>query len=278
MTLGPGALALLLATLCFLPPGDDEVNLDELREQIATEVRAGEWSAASKSIRLLKKHGKSAVKEEVKSLDEWRKARKQLLALDEKWRKNKLTLEAALPRFEAFLQQHRKQPYLQEELIQKFTQFIESAFVLIEDFESYPLGHQQERMSVVNSPRHWGSQAARWTDERMSDEKWSVFSQTSDWTEFEALVLWIHAEKPGQVFEVRVWLKDGKGAKAPVQVRWKGWKQVRLPLRGKRAPFRIDPGGDWSQVNSIQFYKDEGIKVDVTIDDLYLEKSRAIAK
>ena len=235
--------------------------------------------AASKSIRLLKKHGKSAVKEEVKSLDEWRKARKQLVALDEKWRGNKLTVVAALPRYEAFFEKFREQPYLKDELGEKFHEFIQSAYVLVEDFESFPVGQQYESTTVVSTPRHWGSKASRWIDKRMSDETWTVDSREySDWSEIEALVFWVHAEKPGQVFEIRVWLNNGNGAKAPVQVRSKGWQQVRLPLRGKRAPFRVDPGGDWAQVSSIQFFKEEGIQLDMTIDDVCLEKSRANTK
>ncbi len=260
-----------------LVPGvfDDEPTIESLRTSIHTLIRDSNWKKASETIKAFKKLGRSSVTKEAKTLKLWIKARKSLVALQLEHIKEKAAPRHLLTRADA-LQKRYPIRELAEELSDFQIILRREIFTIIETFEN---SQAQEDTRLVKSSRPWGVQALRWNNPTMYESKWAVFPrEKGDWSEIEALVFWCHASKPGQLFELRVWTHGGGAHLAHIKVRWTGWHEVRLPLRGKSSPFRTDPGATWSDVKSIQFYKDEGTQIDVTIDDIMIEKKWPRAK
>ncbi|MCA8959451.1 MAG: hypothetical protein KDC38_03010 [Planctomycetes bacterium] len=252
---------------------DEETpTLDGLRKAAHVQILGGEWKQASATIQEFKKLGKSEVRDEAKRLGQWIKARKVLVKLKEKHDEKKTPLRSLLDSTEAL-----RQKYPIEELEEELNEFrlvlLRAMFTVIDNFEFER--EAQRDVRLVASPKHWGKRAMHWKDSRIYESKWHIYPLHTDWTEEQALVFWCHAEKPGQVFELRVWTASGGAHLASVSVRWTGWQEVRLPFLGKDSPFRSDPGAKWSDVQSIQFFKEEGGRIDLTFDDIMVEKQFA---
>lgn len=249
----------------------DEVTEKALREQIHAAIREAKWAEAKKKITELSRLDRSRLAKEVKSLRTWIKGRQAFLKIAERIDDGKLPGRAALAQLEALQQKYGSTTQLVLEMHERRELLLEQLYHLLDDFE-WPDREAPEGTRITESPAHWGKRALSWKNDAVLEHQWSVYPRKVDWTDVEALVFWVHASKPGQVFEVRCWTEKGGAHLGSVKVRWTGWKEVRMPLLGKKSPFRSNPGATWDDVSSIQFYKEESMKIDVSVDDIMLEK------
>ena len=56
---------------------------------------------------------------------------------------------------------------------------------------------------------------------------------------------------------------------------WTGWREVRMPLQGKRSKFGKHGNADWSMIERLDFEHDDdtGTAVEIVVDDIRLEKA-----
>ena len=76
---------------------------------------------------------------------------------------------------------------------------------------------------------------------------------------------------------IRVEVRTGTGGYFTriIALDWEGWRNLRVPMKGKKAGFASDTRADWSDVHHLYFYQIDThpTPFDVVLDDIRLEKA-----
>ena len=123
-----------------------------------------------------------------------------------------------------------------------------------------------------------GQYAFRWISKTRDEDFVSPDLAETNWSDYDYLCMWIRVDNPGGRINLHA-ITEFK-PQFPVQfsgyviLSWKGWKRVRLPLRGNKSTFAQDGKAVWSYIEELRFEKEEGCMLDLVLDGLCLERTR----
>ena len=135
------------------------------------------------------------------------------------------------------------------------------------------------RMTLVEDSkfaRH-GDFAGRWSPGK-SWVNWSVGVEEPDWTQYDFFCVWIYNAKvgprPGQM-EIEAHSGGQHYFQYLLTIDWTGWREIRMPLRGRTSKFGKHGNADWSMIERLEFEHDDdtGTSVEIIVDDIRLEKA-----
>ncbi len=250
---------------------DEEVAA--LRMELAAQVKAKEWK---KAIATAKKIRRKVSVEERKEVDKTIfhiKGTEEYNKLHEAAFKTK-NPQALFKKIDAFLKKYGK-----DEQLRVFGFILREVIkqMIYEPLEGFEGGVQDKEsvLAVVSEPRlvKQGRRAARWESKSISDEYAYIFFDEHDWTHYTHLVFWLYAEKPAGRIAIHLTTDLEDFFEGLLNISWKGWKEVRLPLHGKKARFRRTGKADWKQIKTLRLWKEEGRRIQVVLDDFRLERS-----
>jgi hypothetical protein len=282
-------LSALIIPLLLLPPllGREE-DKQAAREEIETLMEARDWKGA---IKVIKKYARkyADTDEEKAEAQTWRdtaEGLKEIEEIQESYAKKKRARRASRDLMKV-LEEYGHVEEVKEKA-EEIHNAVRSSFVLvIEDFEK--LGEMSEedleaelagrRRSLVDDPKlvKQGDYAARWNT-GLSWTTWSFDSPAMDWREYEFFAAWIYNESPGPrpgYLEIELRSGGWHYFEALLAIDWKGWREVRIPLRGKQSKFGKHGNADWAHIERIDFdhWDDSGVAVNIIIDDIRIEKN-----
>ena len=105
----------------------------------------------------------------------------------------------------------------------------------------------------------------------LSREQIFAFEDT-DWTKYSALVMWIYSKEKTGRFTIDAVTRGDDYFEAWNNITWTGWKEVRIPLRGKGSRFSRIAKAKWSRITRFRIWKNDGTPLDIVIDDIRLER------
>ena len=265
-------------------------------EKIRGYLDNGEWKAAGKYLKIyLKKHTStteerseiSALIREAKGFETFEKIQKEYQR-GEKARK-------ATGKIQDLLLDFSDVPDLVK-LAEEYLEALRTQYIFVfDDFEGWPNPEAEKKMDSEEKkklgPRitglvletrearvKQGHQAGRWTSKRGGGSI-SLPPILDDWTGFDFMCMWIHNDKvyPKHIQHLRVHVSSGgpNFFRALIALDWRGWKEIRLPLRGRKSPFGKYGHGDWSSVTFVFIEHVDSLprSLDLVFDDVRLEKA-----
>jgi hypothetical protein len=178
----------------------------------------------------------------------------------------------ALARLERFRAKYQDVAPLKARATTAIDKVRETVYTMVDDFEKeLPSG-----LKRVDEPEHvkHGDRAASFVTHRGGSAQVFLDSPQSDWTEFDALVLWIYAKKKGGRLTIDVTTGGSNYFEAWSNVDWTGWREIRIPLRGSKSRFARNGVANWENVSSLRLWKPSGTSLDIVVDDVRLERAR----
>ncbi len=273
----------VLAMLPLLPLRAQESSEKETAmEQITSLMDEGDWKKAAKAI---KKYGKKYAKTdeekvEVAQLMATAEGNPTLEKISKEYRKNQKHLTAA-KKLRKFLVKY----YEEEDLRERAEQLLEAArssYVLVlEDFEPVedgPDGGEMRDDTFTDDRKH--VKHGLWA-RRFKSRSWSTIcyfnSPEPDLTKYAFYCMWIYnAEKAKNMPHLRIDAMSGGSSYFSyfLAIDWVGWREIRMPLHGKRSLFGRHRNPDWAAIETFRiWHEDEGAApLDIIIDDIRLEK------
>ena len=297
---GPPGLLMLAALLCApiligssLPQEDPEKHA--AMERIRGYLDSGEWKAAGKYLKIyLKKHA-SATEErsEISALIHKAKGFEAYEKIQKEYQRRQKARKGA-GKIQNLLRDFADVPDLVK-LAEEYLEVLRAQYIFVlDDFEGWPDPEAQKKMDreekmklkpmstgLVLETREdrvkQGHQAGRWTAKRGGGSI-ALPPILDDWTGFDQMCMWIYNEKvyPKNIQHLRVHVSSGgpNFFRALIALDWRGWKEIRLPLRGRNSPFGKHGHGKWNSV-AIAFIEHMDwlpLPLDLVFDDIRLEK------
>lgn len=257
-------------------------------QEIESLMEAGEWQKAIKAIKAyLRKHAETEEeKEEASGRLTEAEASLELEEIEAEYRKKPRPRRAVqkLDRFVgeyADLDEYPDLDKLRERAVE-LRDILRSEYVLIvEDFENWEGISEEDRprMSQVSVPRlvRHGRSSCRWRAGIGWEECW-LKNPLEDWSEYDLFCLWVYNEKkadrPGQIRIEPVSAEDHYYSFL-LTVDWTGWREIRMPLTGKKSRFSRRGRPDWKMIESLGLFHSSlsSRSAEIIIDDIRLEKA-----
>lgn len=276
---------LALSVLLLVPVlAQEESEKEADMERIQGLMETGEWRAAVKALKSYKrKHAKTEEeKEEVGGLALLAEGELALEKIETDYRKKQKHRKTARE-LAKFLRKYSEQEELAEKA-KEILQVARSQYVLIiEDFEDWESDDEDNRrntrrFTLIDDPKlvKHGDWSCRWRAGKGWDY-WSIKSPQLDWSEYDYFCMWIFNEKmekrPGRI-EIEPHSGGYHYFQYYLAIDWVGWKEIRMPLRGRASKFGRHGNPDWSSIEEIDFDHDDdiGTMVNIIVDDIHLEK------
>ncbi len=245
-----------------------------MRRDVTIAMENSQWQEAKKLIRKLLPKADALEKERLELL--LRRADGEIA-----WEKASRDLDKA-PSYRAkreivdrFLASHGETAELRTRAEARLKELVESYCLTLEDFEGEEL--PDDDLSAVDDPKlvKQGRRAARFrSDDRLDEQSVYIYSEeeSTDWTPYSTLVLWIFAEKSGGRLTIDALTDHDNYFEVWNNIDWTGWKELRLPLEEKGCRFSKEGKPEWSEIGSVRFWKQRGGTIDIVLDDIHLEK------
>jgi hypothetical protein len=264
-------LVLILVHLLPPPPAQEK---GEAMARIEALLQEGAHEEALKALRIYRrKHAETdEEKEEVDALLRAAEGGMDLDAITEEYRKRKRP-RRAVTRLDDLVREYRDLPGLISRA-EKLRESLRSLYVLqVEDFE-------KETSESVEDPdlvRH-GKRSTRWKPRDREAALDTLLPEPQDWTEHAFFCAWIHS--PDRTYpstQLRISAIEGPlpyaWFEAYLVVDWKGWRNVRIPLRGRQGRFRPHGKPGWTGIGRIMVFQEQGPLTELIIDDVRVEKA-----
>lgn len=259
---------------------------EEAMEKIQTLLDGGEWKDAARALKLYKrKHADSdEEKEEASQLMDRANGFLKFEKIEADYRKKEKARKAS-KELTKLLGKYHHVPDLKEKA-SELLDAVRSTYVLvIEDFEDWEAeegeddGRISRKRAIVRDPKFvkHGEASCRWSAGR-GWGYWRIDSPELDWTKYDLFCVWIYNEKLGKR-PGRIEIEPRSGGWHYFQyylaIDWVGWKEIRMPLRGRTSKFGRHGNPDWSSIETIDFDHDDdvGTSVNIIIDDIRLERA-----
>ncbi|MCZ6691878.1 MAG: hypothetical protein O7H41_20010 [Planctomycetota bacterium] len=269
--------------------GDRESDL----KAIHSLIEAGEFKDASKALKAYKKkYGRSAEeKERIESLTDLLEGSKDLAKIEDDYRKKQKPRRTAekLGRLVEDFSQHPS-------LVKRATALLDairSEYVLVlEDFEGRKTGNKEldkllgrlgvpraKGMTLTDDPRYvkHGKWSCRWKLTKGGSTH-VISTPENDFSGYDYFCAWIYnGQRGGRPAQLRVDATSGWDTMYSYvfAVDWKGWREIRMPLRGRNSKFSRHGAVDWSAINfiSIAYSAESPGPLNIVIDDIRMEKA-----
>ena len=277
-----GAAVLILAILMALPAlaaGLDDEKATALEEAKAL-LDSGEWKKAAKALKsYAKKHAKTdEEKKEIDLLILRAETEKDFADIDESFRKTS-RVRPAIKGIRELLDGYMEEDELRDRLIE-FREGVRSQFVgTVYDFEDEDWPSEDDTRVTAVDGLEWvkhGKRAIRWKTNRSGDTI-TLKSETKDWRPYTYFCFWIYShekpQRPGYIIFQPSEESWNHHFEYTFPVDFQGWKEVRIPFADKRGFGRYG-NPDWGAIEDVRLWSpsDAGTTIDVTIDDIRLEK------
>lgn len=269
-----GLAVVWLALGASTPLHDEDERRAALRKQIQEQMESGEWSKAAATIKKLKRTAEGQEKEELEAL--LRRANGEAA-----WAKIESAREASakpkrlLRLVERFLEKHGENKEFRRRARTLREETLQGAICMVADFEERKTAAHRGRTVLVQDRVMGGENALRWISESPHDDYLFLDSPETDWSKYDSLYIWIHCEKPQGTITLSAISKydpDHPDAFCKVlRLKWRGWRRMRLPLRGKTFSKKGRP--DWASIQTLCLEKKEGATLDLIVDEVCLEKT-----
>lgn len=162
---------------------------------------------------------------------------------------------------------------------------LRSLYVLeVQDFEATlevkGLGlTDRDAARTVEDPelvRH-GKRSVRWKPRSKSSALDTFLIEEQDWTEYGFFCAWIYSPgKTSPSTQLRISAIEGilpfNWFEAYLEIDWKGWRNVRIPLRGRQGKFRPHGKPSWTDIGRIMIFQEQGPLPELIVDDIRVEK------
>ena len=276
----PTALVLLLA-VSGEPALLADSEKEEAREKIQVLLDGKEWKDAAKKLKAyLRVHAQTeGEKGEIAYLLGKARSHVELDKIAGEYRRKEKPRSTAR-RVARFIQEHLDYPELLTEA-EELRDVARSEYVLLlEDFEDLVEKGKKKRRheTPVTDPvivKH-GRKACRWSTEPDGYSSHSMQSPEKDWTGYDFFCAWIYTEEVPEIpLHIRVELSSIGADRFSylLAIDWKGWKEIRLPLRGASGFSKIGKPS-WETIGYVFMKRnDRGRPTEIIIDDIRLEKS-----
>ena len=265
-------------------------------EKIRVYLDNGEWRAARKKLKIyLKKHAStSEERSEISILIQKAKGFEVFEKIQKEYQRDEKARRAAR-KIQDLLLDFSDVPDLVK-LAEECLETLRSQYIFVfDDFEGWPDPEAEKKMDSEEraklGPRmtglvletredrvKQGHQAGRWKSKGGGGSV-SLPPILEDWTGFDFMCMWIFNEKvyPKHIQHLRVHVSSGgpNFFRALIALDWKGWKEIRLPLRGRKSPFGKYGHGEWSSVTFVFIEHVDSLPrpLDLVFDDVRLEKA-----
>lgn len=278
------ALCVAFCLLPLMPPDDPK---EEARGKIDSLLENRQWKDAAKAIKTYKrKHARSQEeKEEAENLLALAEGHRKIQSIQEEYARKKRARKCVLD-LRKVIQKQGHVPEVKERA-EELIDAARSTYVLvIEDFEDWADDCEEDeeirderRKCLVDDEKlvKHGDWAVRWTT-GVGAAFWFLDSPTPNWAEYDYFCCWIFNEKVGKrpgYLEVEPQTASGHYFQALLPIDWVGWKEFRIPFKGKGGKFGKEGKASWDAIEGVwlDHHSWSGIGVDVIIDDIRLEKA-----
>lgn len=249
------------------------------REEIEALLAAGDWKAAEKAAKSFRR--KHATTEELEKVAERLAAHAEggaeLDKIEKAFRQSSKPRTTAR-KLDRFLEEYREIDELAERAAE-LREAARSMYVLVlEDFEDRK-ADEDSRLTIVDDPelvKH-GEKAGRW-NAGAGYRTFTYESPQPDISGYDFWCAWIYNAKKGpRPGHVRIDANSGGEHYFSffLAIDWVGWKEIRMPLRGRASQFARHGNPDWALIEYFDIYHDDdaGTPVDLVLDDIRLEKA-----
>ncbi len=243
-----------------------------LRDQLSESMSSQNWEKAAAALRKLQALSTASEKSNLEGIS-------TRLSGEKEWDKIEKEYPSSQPRrvitkIDAFLKKYGEEPDFKTRAEELRKKAIAEVYHTIEDFEKDRKDLDIDLVRIQEPGKvKQGTFAARWVSKKKdSDAVYFPAGPAQDWTKFSALVLWIYSEKPNGRLTIDAVSGEDDYFEAWNNIDWTGWKEVRLPLRGKESRFHKDGKPDWANVGDLRVWKDKVVSVEIIIDDIRLER------
>lgn len=252
--------------------GDDS---KALTLQIEKHIEKREWKEARAAAKKLKRMLSADRRKDAVALLTRIDGREAFCKIQDSWKKSKHPKKAE-SQLARFLKKYAKSSELRKLVAPLQKEVREALYHVIEDFEEEV--DPEYWIAVRGSEKvRQGEVGARWRSQRLDESTAYLYCDVKDWTQYTHLVLWIYnadAKKGGTItLDPYGEGPDEDYFQYLLTVNWKGWKELRLPLQGKKSRFQRHGKADWKTVDTLRFYKEDGRKIDIVVDDVRLERA-----
>ena len=252
---------------------------DALREEVNQAIANEDWKKARAAAKKLKRALAREHRDEATKLLRTIDAREALEKIAKAW-ESRPRAKKALQDLDRFLMSVEGDEDLEKRGRELQKKIRDAVYFVIGDFESGIFND----WSSTREEKHvkQGEVAGHWNPEE-DDAAVFLYSEQRDWTQYTHLVLWIYNAdaKKGSKFTLDPYVVD-RGTEDyfqyTVNVTWKGWKELRVPLHGKKSKFLPTGKPTWKNIGGLRFWTLRGRHLDLIIDDVRLEKRVAPGK
>ncbi|MCZ6691863.1 MAG: chondroitinase family protein [Planctomycetota bacterium] len=271
-------IGVALATCAFgaaRTDGAKEKRKDALRQGIKQQTEAEDWEKASSSIRKLLRMTKGEEKDELSVLLERVNGEKAWVKIVEAHGSSKAP-RRILKKIEEFRKEFGEHSHLARRAEELRSLIRSDLIYMIEGFETGGLDADRGRTVLESADIKEGKQALRWTSKDLEMDYLYVYPDRTDWTGYSYLCMWIYSEEPQTSLQVTAITKYDaywpEQYSSTIRLDFKGWRRIRLALRGKRRSFAKSGRADWASIDSICLIKEEGKRLNIILDEICLEK------
>lgn len=280
------SLGIVLSTLFTgALPLQEDTEKGAAMEKIRTLMDGGEWREAAKKLKFyLRKYAETEEeKESVSALLALAEGSRELDAIEKRYREKEQPRRATRD-LTKLLKKYAEIPELVERALD-LRELTRSQYVLvIQDFEESkdeedgtPWGNFITRETDPKLVKH-GESAGRWKNDYSGTTATTFKSPQEDWSGHDFFCMWIHNEKRGKrPIHMRIEATSSASHRFSYfqALDWLGWKEIRMPMNGKKSKFGRYGKPSWNTITYIAIYiNDEpGKTSEIIMDDIHLEKA-----
>ncbi|MCZ6690147.1 MAG: hypothetical protein O7H41_11125 [Planctomycetota bacterium] len=292
MAIGPSPwrtyLGVTLSLLLVAPPfHQDDGKKEAAMTVIQALMKDKNWKDAVKKLKSYKRKYAKTGEEEAKVdlMIDRAKTSQQLAKIRAEYQKKARPRKAS----EALRKLIRKHGDLEDLTAEAKTllEAIRSVYVYeIEDFEDLeeekdPKVKKRRFMFPVTDPKfvQHGEQSCRWTSVFGGSTAHGFQVEEQDWSKYDFFCMWIYNERKAGKRPIHMRLEATSGGGHSYSywqaIDWVGWREIRIPLLGRKSRFGKIGNPTWKSIGYLSMYFDDmpGHQFDMIIDDIRLEKA-----